>query len=219
MSGGCTLFRSSNNMQNSIPPKWFSSQLLYTHTKATTSVKISPNGLLVASSSADRKTIVMNLSDLDIVQTLSEHSSGLNCCQWLDDKHLITGSDDKTIKLWDIEVGKSILTLSGHKAFVFSLTVHPCCNAVLSGGDDGQMRIQDLRSRACFSSYEGHSKAVTSIACHPNGRDIMTCSYDGFTRLWDFDLNSSSGCPCLFSYYDTNFTPMYATNKVAVLLH
>jgi COMPASS component SWD3 len=181
------------------------------HDKAVVAVKFSSCGKYLATASADKKACIFDINQsINPIQTLIDHTQGLNCCSWIGTRFLITGSDDKLVKVWDIETGKCISSLPGHKSFVYSLNIHPTTDSVVSGGYDGSIFISDIRSRFASAVIESHSKPVTSINFHPSGREYLTSSLDGFVRMWDFSFNSSQlhCCPCIASLYESKLTPV-----------
>ena len=179
---------------------------LQSHEKAVISVDYSPNNQLLATSSADKQTHIINVSTNTLQQTLEEHSYGINCQSWINNNFLVTGSDDKLIKLLDITTGKCVSSSAGHKDLVYSITAHPTTDLIVSGAHDGSIKVWDPRSQNIVASFEAHAQPVTSIEFHKNGRDFITSSLDGYVRLWDFI--PSHDCPCLSSLYDTLFTPV-----------
>ncbi|RKU30420.1 hypothetical protein C6497_04345 [Candidatus Poribacteria bacterium] len=52
---------------------------------------------------------------------------------------IVSGSGDRTIRLWDVDTGESIRTLSGHKGAVESVVFSPDGNTIASGSTDGTM--------------------------------------------------------------------------------
>lgn len=172
------------------------------HTKAVVSVRYNKEGNLIASASADKKVHIYDSLTGSFLQVLDEHSLGLNDCRWINNSFLVTCSDDKTIKIWDVEIGKSICTLVGHKSFVYSLSVHPKSDLILSGGFDGKIMLNDFKSGTCCSNFDAHSEVVTSVDFHPDGRQYGSVSYDGILRVWDCYHSS-----CLASFV-SNYTPI-----------
>jgi len=50
-----------------------------------------------------------------------------------DGRYAISGSDDNTIKVWDIQKGEEIRTLKGHTGSVFSVSISPDGRYAISG--------------------------------------------------------------------------------------
>lgn len=62
---------------------------------------------------ADKKVCIFDSSSGSQVATLEgEHSLGVNDCVWVTDNIIGSGSDDQTIKMWDIEKVAHIYLLS-----------------------------------------------------------------------------------------------------------
>ena len=60
-----------------------------------------------------------------------------------DEKKVISGSDDGTVRLWDVKTGKQVMCLEGHTGGVRAVAYSPDGKRVVSGSDDTTVRIWD----------------------------------------------------------------------------
>jgi WD40 repeat protein len=61
-----------------------------------------------------------------------------------DDKYIISGSDDNSIKIWERETGSEIQILKGHSDKVTSIAVSKDDKYIISGSDDYSIKIWEL---------------------------------------------------------------------------
>jgi WD40 repeat protein len=102
-----------------------------------------------------------------------------------DGKTLVSGGNDKTIKLWDLTTGKERATLRGHRAFVESLAISPDGKTLASGGRDQKIKLWDLATCKELTTLEGHTGGVRSLAFRPDGKLLASGSDDETIKLWD----------------------------------
>lgn len=98
---------------------------------------------------------------------------------------VITGSVDKTVRVWDARTGLQLAVLSGHDGTVFSVAYSPDGRHIVTGSGDGTVRIWDARTFVPLSVLTVHGGAVRSAAYSPDGNRIVTASDDKTARVWD----------------------------------
>jgi len=102
-----------------------------------------------------------------------------------DGKQIISGSNDNTVKLWDVATGRIIRTLSGHTHYVFSVAFSPDGRQILSGSWDNTIKLWDTATGREIRTFSGHTDGVRSVTFSPDGRQIISGSNDFTIKLWD----------------------------------
>src|SRR5712672_1379736 len=111
--------------------------------------------------------------------------------------HIVSGSWDYTIRLWDAETGDPIgKPLEGHSSEVNSVACSPDGSRIVSGSEDKTIRLWDAETGDPIGKpLEGHSSAVNSVAFSPNGSRFVSGSWDNTIRLWDAETGDPIGEP------------------------
>ncbi|MGY6274617.1 WD40 repeat domain-containing protein [Methylomonas sp. MgM2] len=104
-----------------------------------------------------------------------------------DGTHIVSGSYDNTLRLWDAKTGAAIgQPMTGHTAPVHSVAFSPDGNRIVSGSADKTLRLWDAKTGAAIGQpLASHTQEVTSVAFSPDGNRIVSGSYDNTLRLWD----------------------------------
>jgi len=102
-----------------------------------------------------------------------------------DGKYLLTGSRDKTIKLWDIASGREIRTFFGHESTINDLALSPDGTQFLSSSADKTARLWEIATGKLLQTFKGHEDLLTAVDFNPNGKQVITAGYDNEAILWD----------------------------------
>lgn len=113
------------------------------------------------------------------------HTDGVMCLQF-DESVLATGSYDATLKIWDIESGKELRTLTGHTSVVRCLMFDD--NKLISGSLDRTLKIWNWRTGECLSTLTGHTDGV--VCLHFDGALMASGSIDKTVKIWNFSDKS-----------------------------
>mgnify|MGYP001187721544 CR=1 FL=1 len=102
-----------------------------------------------------------------------------------DGRWLASGSNDKTIKLWDTESGALQQSLEGHSNGEEIVAFAPDGSKLASGSHDNTIKLWDITSCELLNSLQGHSSYVSSVSFSTDGRRLASGSYDKTIKLWD----------------------------------
>jgi WD40 repeat protein len=98
---------------------------------------------------------------------------------------LATGSEDRTVKIWDALTGECIQTLQGHRDRVWLVLFSPDGSTLLSASENQTVKLWDVRTGQCLRTLEGYSNSVLSVALSSDGQLLASSGRDQLLRLWD----------------------------------
>jgi WD40 repeat protein len=85
---------------------------------------------------------------------LSGHT-WVNCLTFSSDgKSLVSGSDDKTVKLWDMQTGGVVKTFHGHTQWVWSVSISADHTRIASGSGDHTICLWDIQTGECLCTIQ-----------------------------------------------------------------
>jgi WD40 repeat protein len=102
-----------------------------------------------------------------------------------DGNYVLTGSDDKTARLWEAASGKQQLVFMGHQKRIRSVAFSPDGSKILTGSQDNTARLWEATSGKMLVTFEGHTSFVYRAVFSPDGNYILTGSEDKTARLWE----------------------------------
>ena len=95
--------------------------------------------------------------------------------------------EDNTIRVWDLETGASLRTLTGHSDWVEAVAVSADGRHAVSGSHDSTVRVWDLDTGTPVHILTGHDGWVNAVAVSTDGRRAASASFDGTVRVWDLE--------------------------------
>jgi WD40 repeat protein len=98
---------------------------------------------------------------------------------------LASGSQDKTIKLWQLPTGKLLRTLSGHAKPILSVAISPDGRTLASGSVDNTVKLWETDTGKLLHTLPGHTESIRSVAFSPDGRTLASSSWDNTIKLWE----------------------------------
>ncbi|MCP2727082.1 WD40 repeat domain-containing protein [Limnofasciculus baicalensis] len=122
--------------------------------------------------------------DFSLIRTITNHPSASVIAISADSRTLVSGGDDKAIKVWDIATGKLQKTLQSDSGKVLSLAISHDGKTVVSGSGDRMVRVWNITTGKRQAIFKGHDNDVTSIAISEDGKTIASGSW-GLIEVWD----------------------------------
>jgi WD40 repeat protein len=102
---------------------------------------------------------------------------------------MASASNDRTIKIWDLESGQCRATLEGH-ANVISVAITPDGKRILSGSFDTLVRVWDASSGRELAKLDGHLGGLWSVVALRDNARALSGGLDRTLRLWDLAASS-----------------------------
>ncbi|MEW6494938.1 MAG: NB-ARC domain-containing protein [Cyanobacteriota bacterium] len=159
-------------------------------------VAFSPDGQLLACACDNHTVLLWDIGSVQsrptshpgeqLVAVFTGHSDAVHAVAFSPDgRTLASGSQDSTIKLWDIQQRKCLQTFLGHSHGVWSIAFSPDGQLLASGGQDNTVMLWNIESGNCIRTLQGHSDWIESVAWSPDGITLASGSEDHTVRLWD----------------------------------
>ncbi|PVU86082.1 hypothetical protein BB560_006816, partial [Smittium megazygosporum] len=161
------------------------------HTSKIWDICVDKSGSTMFSASGDKTIKIWSLKDIrnpTLVNTISECSNGDIYTVNLHplESHLVFGGYDRSIKLYDLVVGRVVQSFNGHDLSVSSVCINPLGNLIVSGSKDHTVKFWDIMSGSVVNSITTHLGEVTSIMINKtSSSELLTSAKDNSNRLWD----------------------------------
>jgi WD40 repeat protein len=134
-----------------------------------------------------------------LFRRFSGHTDLVLCVAFSPDgRRALSGSADRTVRLWNVENGQQLRCFTGHRDFVLSVAFSPDGGQAVSAGCDRTVRLWDVQTGEELRCLTGHTDLVWTAAFSPDGRRLLSGSggtvrpdgsvsagSDHTARLWD----------------------------------
>jgi len=199
----------------------------FDHGDEVQAVKFSPDGKYVASGGWDSMIKIWNPSggvqtencvasgdyydeDGGLCYTLHGHTNyTLSLAFTPDSKTLASGSDDKMVRLWDMENGTELGLFAGHTSPVNSVDFTQDGTQLASGSVYKTINIWDFHNNNLIrnQTITAHINSVNSVAFSPDGKYLASGSFDASVKLWKRTSNYD-----LVVTFNAHADPVYSVN-------
>ncbi|XP_006866824.1 PREDICTED: autophagy-related protein 16-1 isoform X2 [Chrysochloris asiatica] len=175
-----------------------------------TSIEFDSAGSYLLAASNDFASRIWTVDDYRLRHTLTGHSGKVLSAKFLlDNARIVSGSHDRTLKLWDLRSKVCIKTVFAGSSCNDIVCTEQC---VMSGHFDKKIRFWDIRSESIIREMELLGK-VTALDLNPERTELLTCSRDDLLKIIDLRKHtvkqsfSAPGFKCSSDWTRAIFSP------------
>jgi len=118
-----------------------------------------------------------------IVRTVAQSVNSISLAD--EDKLFITGSDDKTVKIWKLGSDSCIRTLEGHEDEVLSVIYLSKCKMIASSSQDKTVRLWNLSTGECLKILQ--TGQTVACLCYGEDKDLLIGGTSSSVMMWDIN--------------------------------
>ena len=133
---------------------------------------IASSGHTLVTTGTDERVLVYDIKRRTEYGTLLQHEGTVTCSEFWGGTHLLTGSEDKTVVIWDTKRWISLHTLRGFKHKVAALAVHPSGKLAIVADTTGLLHVWDLIAAKCV--FKHRVEPCCTVRWSPDGEAYAT---------------------------------------------
>ena len=110
------------------------------------------------------------------------------CCHG---SRIISGSLDRTVRIWDSVTGETVSVLEGHTGEIWSVDINHDGSTIASASDDKTVKLWDSKTGILRMELKLHTAGVMCIRFSKDGKKLVSASGDKMCRVWDASTGDS----------------------------
>ncbi|KAH8150402.1 uncharacterized protein LAJ45_05613 [Morchella importuna] len=193
-----------------IPAPGKKAKAMYTrkaHEKDINAIDVSPDDELFASASQDKTVKIWSVQEGEALGVLRGHRRGVWSVKFgpasvtgaivggaegaKGGRMVVTGSGDKTVKLWSLTDYSCLKTFEGHTNSVLKTVWLSGGLQVGSSGGDGLVKVWDVKSGECNATLDNHEDKVWALTVRKDDHVLVSGGGDSVVTFWE-DISEST---------------------------
>jgi len=155
------------------------------HANIVESIRFSPDGSLLATSSRDRSVCVVKGFSTNALHRFKLTETIFHVAFSPDGRRVVASCLDKAAYVWNLDGDAQTIPPLRHVRGVHHAEFSPDGRCILTAGWDGEVRFWDARSGQALSPILEHGSPVMFARFDATGRRVLTGCVDGSLRVWD----------------------------------
>lgn len=132
-----------------------------------------------------------------------------------DDKYIVSGSTDNTIRVWDVQTGLCVDTLLGHTGMVDYVSYSPDGMKIISSARDSTARLWDVSNSSCLRTLKNAIRPVRSVFFMDLGQKAVFSREGMVVTFWNLTNGKSRDCT-LQPYGFFRYAPLYCEKDAII---
>lgn len=132
--------------------------------------------------------------EIKLIRTLAKHEKSVRSLRFSSvQKVLYSGSEDQSIRSWDLQSGQAVDVYRGYSNPMWCVKECASSEAIVSAGEDGLVRVWNIRSGEEIAALDGHFGRTFCVASHPSLPFAASAGSDQVILLWNISNRTLFG--------------------------